>query len=935
MIVSEKEILDRILESLNENQREAVTSPCNGRLQIIAGPGTGKTKVLVSRVAHLLIVDKVRPDNMIVTTFTKKAANEMTDRLHRLLAGTNISVDKLIIGTFHSVCYRIIKRYGKFLGLEKHTIADETDKRLIMKKIISGLQPSELTMLQRMSLATTSQFTSGKVLNSYKDFDLDSISKQISSLKSKAILLEAYAKSPKRNKALVFFYQKYESALTENQKLDFDDCLMKCFQLIKEYPVLNYVKHVLVDEFQDTNEIQLQLMYRFAQGHVSNPEFQHNVTIVGDPDQSIYAFRHAQSANFKKMEKYYEKMNLSVSQITLVENYRSTSDILQYSESVMRQQKDRHQKNLRSQNDVSFKPVYKVLDTPAEQARWIVYEIEQLLALPNSPIKFEDIAILFRASSQTKIVEDELRLRKIPYRLIQGRSFWERKEVVSTMDYLKVCGDKNDLFSVLRTINFPARLLGEKTAGPIIAFIEKNIKNGLSVHDCLRLVANGKDGLKLSTRTRNILKGYVNIIDTAQERMKIMETCSGESLRHEAARLFQDIYDGSTLDKEFRKNAKDYEERRMNVEELSKLFIEFVPREETLPPYNGETDGEFTPDKRNFIMLYIESIGLFDSSAVTELGENKGIENEEQGENSVVPEFKGISLSTIHGSKGLEWPVVFVPGLSDGILPARFAVNSNGDPSKSAELINEERRCFYVATTRAKTLLYISGYLLDSGYLYGSNYSRTFHCPPSRFITDIGDNIVSQMKQYQLAFKNMVNLEMLYRLLKKDELFDKNFPVDKFYKTYRTAFKIYRRGAPMNFVIKQEEYDTLTNKLDVSLFGGFQTANNVTPQISNKRKAVVATKLNKAPPYIPSRPLKKARIAAVKNRLSSTRNEGLTTSTNTLVSHSGVNKPDIVESLRLGSMAVKIQVHKPGDQKVDKPVENTSNIGYFELSDEE
>lgn len=129
--------------------------------------------------------------------------------------------------------------------------------------------------------------------------------------------------------------------------------------------------------------------------------------------------------------------------------------------------------------------------------------------------------------------------------------------------------------------------------------------------------------MKLSTRTRNILKGYVNIIDTAQERMKIMETCSGESLRHEAARLFQDIYDGSTLDKEFRKNAKDYEERRMNVEELSKLFIEFVPREETLPPYNGEIDGEFTPDKRNFIMQYIESIGLFDSSAVTELGKTK------------------------------------------------------------------------------------------------------------------------------------------------------------------------------------------------------------------------------------------------------------------------------------------------------------------------
>ena len=408
-MLTSNQVLDKILESLNANQRKAVTAPCNGRLQIIAGPGTGKTKVLISRVAYLLISENIRPDNMIVTTFTKRAANEMIERLTKLVEGTDINIDKLIIGTFHSICFRIIKKYGKLIDLENYTIADERDKSYILKTMLTNLSAKDIERLDSFGEESLQKLRSHKANEKYHGLDLSVILKKISSLKSNCISHDVYSGKLKRNPALAFFYEKYQALLTDLKKLDFDDCLLECHRLVENFPVLNYIKHVLVDEFQDTNEIQLRLMYHFAKGNTNgDPKYQNNVTIVGDPDQGIYAFRDAQSINFEKMSTYYTKLNLSLDKISLNENYRSTSSILNISESLMNQQKGRMPKMLKSQLDSSIKPVYSCLNSAKEEAKWIVYQISHLLSLPNSAVQEKDIAVLFRAAYQSRALEDEL-----------------------------------------------------------------------------------------------------------------------------------------------------------------------------------------------------------------------------------------------------------------------------------------------------------------------------------------------------------------------------------------------------------------------------------------------------------------------------------------------------------------------------------------------
>ncbi|KAL6453078.1 SRS2 ATP-dependent DNA helicase SRS2 [Candida maltosa Xu316] len=841
--VSHDIILSKILDPLNENQKIAVTSRPDDRLQIIAGPGTGKTKVLVSRVAYLLLVEKIRPDNMIVTTFTKKAAMEMIHRLDQLLEGTNIQTDKLIIGTFHSICYRIIRRYGKVLGLEKYTIADEKDKTQIMQKMLEGLTQDELREFQKCPSSSRDFLKSNKSNTKYHGLDIPKIIREISSLKSKAMSPELYVKQYSHNKALAFLYEKYQSTLAELQKVDFDDCLMKCYLLVSKYPVLNYIKHVLVDEFQDTNEIQLQLMYRFAQGHISDPKYQHNVTIVGDPDQSIYAFRDAQSFNFNKMEKYYEeKLNLPTTKVSLDENYRSTADILQLSEKLMRQQSGRHLKNLKSQLETSIKPVYSCLDSPQEEARWITYQIQHLLALPGSPIKCKDIAVLFRAAYQTRALESELVRRKIPYRMIRGKAFWDRKEVVAIMDYLRVCGDPNDQISVIRTLNYPKRGLGAKTLDGVGERIRQRAKNGETVHDILRSFANGTDpDFKLSKKIRENLIDYVAMIDEVQSMLELLET--SEDTQSVANNLFNIVFTKSSLSQEYLKE----NDRVLNVQEVGKQFTEFVPRDDTLPDYIDAEEEDLAEDDRNFIAKFIDSIGLYETDD----------DNDTKGDS------QGVSLSTIHGSKGLEWPVVFVPGLSEGILPAGFAVRNSLSATELEEALNEERRCFYVATTRAKTLLYISSYIeVDSGYSYGNKAVSE-----SIFVT----TLKNQMADHQLAFANIKTLEGLYKLLGK-ELEDKDIPVSQFYQNYVKRFGSYIAGSFKNSLSKKKVDESSTTDL-VSLYGGFQTAHSAPQPKVNKRQYVfvsksekpspyIRTKSSKAPAYIPDRPRakKKAKL---------------------------------------------------------------------------
>ncbi|ODV77079.1 P-loop containing nucleoside triphosphate hydrolase protein [Suhomyces tanzawaensis NRRL Y-17324] len=789
---------------LNEQQQQAVLAPCHGQLQIIAGPGTGKTKVLVARVAHLLLHHQIPPQNMIVTTFTKKAATEMTERLEQLLHGTGIEIDKLLIGTFHSICYRIIKIYGNKLGLNDYTIADERDSLHIMRDVLDALTGEETAYLA--GLGDECSGFKGDSEAKHNGYDPKKLRKQVSRLKAGGVSALDYSHAVSCNKALSFIYTKYQAKLSVEKLLDFDDCLLHCHQLVSKHPVLNFVRHTLVDEFQDTNEIQLRLMYQFARGHPTDTSLQNNVTIVGDPDQSIYAFRDAQSVNFAKMKQRYPKCAV----ITLSQNYRSTSDILDFSESIMRQQNDRTVKSLQSQHSSSYRPVYANLGSPEDEARWIAYQIEHLLSLPETPVKYSDVAILVRTAYQTRVLENEFVRKRIPYVMVKGKAFWERKEVLAIMDYLRVVAHDNDRLAVLRTLNLPKRGIGEKTLATIDHRLElAQMANQLVMQALARLVEDC--GTKLTSKNKQAISQYVQFVNEAKS---MLETGSKDQKLGWLAEIFAFVYSSSGLQKEYLTD----ETAELNISEVKGQFCEFCPRDENLPLFIGGTNDDVSQDGRNFVAKFIHSVGLYETDSTTV--------NHEADRGKV-------SVSTIHGSKGLEWPVVFVPGLSENLLPAKFAMDSGGE-----DAVNEERRCFYVATTRAKTLLYLSSYTEKNP---SGNWGRRPIVAVSRFLK-LASN-TGMLNSSQQAFATWDDLTKLYLLLGRQSPATNNFDLQHFVQLYHARQQSYVRGQDheVGSYFQARDKPTNTNGL------GFTSA-----KVEMERKKVIPAKRGfKAPRLAP------------------------------------------------------------------------------------
>lgn len=620
---------------LNVKQRAAVTASCNGVLQIIAGPGTGKTKVLTSRVCHLLH-EGIEPQKIIVTTFTKRAANEMRERLEAMIKGSNFSLDGLLVGTFHSICYRLIQKYGKLVGIEGYSIADERDSRQFLcealEKIDLNFPPGDT---KRFELEN----------NAHRGFDVKKLTRQISTLKAQALSPEEYSLGAKRNPFIAALYAQYHSLLQLNKALDFDDCLLVCYQLISKHTVVS-IDHILVDEFQDTNEVQLRLMYCFSK----------NVTIVGDPDQSIYAFRNAQSTNFGLMREHYIRQGVEVAQITLDENYRSTTDILDFSERLMTQQASRTAKHLKSQIPFSLKPIYSSFKLAEDEASWIAEQIGHLTKLPEL-LSHLNIAILVRSSYQTRVIESELTRRKIAYMVLRGKAFWERKEVVAILDYIRCVASDSDRTAFLRCVNFPKRGVGAKAQETLKENIERAQKEGgPSALDVMRRC-------KVAPKVREGVDSFLSIVDEAR---RVFERESREL-------FFDQLFKASGIQGEFS------EEVALNIQEVKEQLISFQP----------EPDQEIV-EPRDLLKYFVASVRLYDTDPSDEV-------------------VAKVALSTIHGSKGLEWPVVFVPGLCEGLLPASFAMEASDDA------VSEERRCLYVATTRAKRLLFVSSYTETRG----------------------------------------------------------------------------------------------------------------------------------------------------------------------------------------------------------------------------
>ncbi|KAK6455661.1 uncharacterized protein RJT20DRAFT_48916 [Scheffersomyces xylosifermentans] len=833
-------VLANLLADLNPNQRLAVTSPANGRLQIIAGPGTGKTKVLTSRVAYLMLKEKIPAHHIIVTTFTKKAANELTERLETLLKDTAIDVSKILAGTFHSICYRVLMIYGKKLGIENYNIADDRDSDHILKEVLSNLGGSDVDFLAGLPDEDTIQFKANQgTEKKYYGYDTKKIKRQISKLKSSGIKYDTYENMAIHNKCLSFFYKRYQTKLQQSCLLDFDDCLLYCNVLVSTYPVMNFVEHVLVDEFQDTNEIQLQLMYQFARGHPTNKQMQDNVTIVGDPDQSIYAFRDAQAINFEKMSEHYARRYPTPCNIvSLTDNYRSTTDILVFSETVMRQQQKRILKSLKSQIDTTFKPVYYNLTSPEEEAKWICYQIEHLMALPNSPFRFTDMSVLVRAAYQTRAIENEFVRRRIPYFMIRGKAFWDRKEVVAILDYMRIIAHDNDRVAFLRTINYPKRGLGEKTIASIEALLERETISGReSVYKTLQqIVDNEFKEVKLTSKTRQTLTSFLKMISEARVKLNELniylknDSIDQDRKASDVADLFKFIYSRSGLEHEFANDPN----QDLNVKEVEKQLCEYKYKEEELPLFHGGQESDVAEDSRNYLARFIHSVGFYETE------EEDRSHSEENGNKK----YRGkVALSTIHGSKGLEWPVVFVPGLSEGLLPARFAVN-NGGP----EAVDEERRCFYVATTRAKTLLYMSSYTsLGSG---GWNVIENV----SRFLERIRGT--EHITDFQDAFKSWDSLRKLYEVVNKEVPTKESFPLQHFNKLYEGRLTPFIKGE--SFSINEESFRKSVNDNVMSGIGFTSAA----MELNKKRRPIglganikKQLKPSMAPQMKPFRPL--------------------------------------------------------------------------------
>lgn len=819
--------MEQHLASLNAKQRQAVTAPHARVLQIVAGPGTGKTKVLVSRVAHLLS-EGIPPHAIIVTTFTKKAATEMTERLRAMFAGTDVAVGRLLIGTFHSICYRIIQRYGLLIGCEGYTIADEKDAQQTLKEVLGKrITPAEWAAVEALPEEDVAPFKT-------KDgYNAKVLRKRISSLKAAGTGASEYARAPKHNALLALVYLRYDELLSRNRLLDFDDCLLYCHRIVSRHRVLGYVQHTLVDEFQDTNEIQLQLMYHFARGHPSDDEWQHNLTIVGDPDQSIYAFRDAQLANFDKMKRHYLAQGIVCDVITLDENYRSTSGILALSESVMRQQQGRMAKNLRSQFPDTFLPHHSVLLSAEEEARWIAHHIEYLHKLP-ALFLHSDMAVLVRSAYQTRAIEAELAKKRIPYLMVRGRAFWQRKEVLAMLDYLRCVANDNDRLAFLRSVNFPKRGLGPKAIAELETKIEQQqlMAHGYLVFETLHKVATSEIASAFGPKMKESLKSFVDIIARARTLAGFdLEQSSPGDISSVMDQIFTLLYSESGLRKEFEED----ENCDLNVMEVKDQLLTYqIPEEEDLLDYNDPAE-EVTPALQgtDFLQKFLSLISLYNA--------DPGSQDES---------LPKVSISTIHGAKGLEWPVVFVPGLGQGILPS---MNALQDPL--LEALNEERRCFYVATSRAKVLLHISAYTETSSGDWGRSWGKPSPQAVSVFIEKLGNKLTTKQQLNDTA-----SLQKLASMLNKEV--PESFDIDKHFEKYKQDL--------LKYVLEETE-----PQLDL----GFVSAAKVTfgqkrmariQSVAAKSKQLRAPQSDtfqrvsskapsaptKAPPYVPSRSFK-------------------------------------------------------------------------------
>ncbi len=683
-LIAKRALFDKAYSRLNSMQRKAVFST-NGPLLVLAGAGSGKTTVLVQRIAYIikygnayldntvpsdineekvrqienaknLTIDEITPIldeftsepappwSLLAITFTNKAAKEIKERLISVIGEDG--ADEAWAGTFHSICMRILRRFGEKVGYKSgFTVYDADDAKKLICECMKSLEIDEKFLPPKEVLGA------------------------ISRAKDELLTPDDYADEvgfDVKKKHISQIYNLYQEKLYSSNALDFDDIIVSTVKLLRENSdIRKYYqkkfKYCCVDEYQDTNYAQFKLCELLAAGY-------NNLMVVGDDDQSIYKFRGATIENILNFDRVYPNAKV----IKLEQNYRSTSNILGAANSIIKNNKDRKGKELWTDAGEGDKILVKTLPTQLDEAKYITEELVSRVFKEKR--NYSDFAVLYRMNAQSNAIESAFAKSGIPYRVIGGMRFYDRKEIKDIISYLHVINNSDDTLRLLRIINEPKRKIGTATIGALQTLATEQ---GKSVYSIMKN-ANSPENFLISKAAPKLLE-FVYLIESFKKQLNDLSV-------HE---LITNVINDSGYRSMLIDEGEQSKDRLENLEELISSAIEYEKSVDD-PSLNG----------------FLEDVALVSD-----------IDNYDTETDAAV-------LMTIHSSKGLEFPVVFLPGFEDGIFPS---VNSAMDPTELAE----ERRLSYVAVTRAKETLIISK--ANERLLYG----RTSHNPPSRFITEI------------------------------------------------------------------------------------------------------------------------------------------------------------------------------------------------------
>ena len=641
-----------LLEGLNDKQYEAVVNT-DGPCLVIAGAGSGKTKVLTHKIAYVIQEKQIKPWNILAITFTNKAANEMKQRVEAIV-GDNVK--DMWIGTFHSICVRILRRYIDRIGFESSfAIFDTSDQRTLIKDCLKQLDIDDKMFTDR------------------------SVQFEISNAKNEMLEPDTYAVRANgdfRKEKIATIYELYQKRLKENNAIDFDDIINFTIKILTENPdVLEYYsekfKTVLVDEYQDTNKAQFMLISLFASRYG-------NITVVGDNDQGIYSFRGADISNILNFEKDFPGTKI----IKLEQNYRCTKSILDAANSVIKNNEAKYDKKLWTKNEKGALPqVYRAEDE-YDEARYIVEMINHLRR--EEYFKFSDFSVLYRMNTQSRAIEEILVREDIPYKIIGGLKFYERKEIKDIIAYLRLINNTNDNVSLRRIINEPKRGIGKTSLDNIQQIAQQN---EISMYEIIKHAEN---------------YGLNRVFANSRDFIQIIEELKQQKDEISISELIKQTLNKTGYTKALEnENSVEAQNRIENLEEFLTVAIEFEEQE-----------------AENTLSEFLEGITL-----------SSDIDNLEEEQDS-------ITLMTLHSAKGLEFPVVFLVGMEEGIFPGYKSIGEQKE-------LEEERRLCYVGITRAKNNLYLT--CAKRRTIFGSTSCNAL----SRFIKEIPDDFIEGNKDLE------------------------------------------------------------------------------------------------------------------------------------------------------------------------------------------